>query len=228
MRNEIFFPQHRGFFSLRRFFPISFFFFFSKWIVSMFIGVVNHGANLPSSRIRIALREEKCEIEGKFPPPISKPLVSFLKVGSRSNRVESGRFSRRSSTEERRRTAEKRRSFIFKSETAQRRLESFPDLKKERSETRGRENPFNTQPAYPGQLLKGNNLDACSRPILADQSTCDASLFHRSFGRDIWAVNKNVAKVEQTIEFSSSSKNTLTRLEKNYSRLYRGLYFWVI
>lgn len=147
----------------------------------MFIGVVNHGANLPSSRIRIALREEKCEIEGKFPPPISKPLVSFLKVGSRSNRVESGRFSRRSSTEERRRTAEKRRSFIFKSETAQRRLESFPDLKKERSETRGRENPFNTQPAYPGQLLKGNNLDACSRPILADQSTCDAFLFHRSF-----------------------------------------------
>lgn len=80
----------------------------------MFIGVVNHGANLPSSRIRIALREEKCEIEGKFPPPISKPLVSFLKVGSRSNRVESGRFSRRSSTEERRRTAEKRRFFIFK------------------------------------------------------------------------------------------------------------------
>lgn len=113
MRNEIFFSQHRGFFSLRRFFP-TFFFFFRNESFRRSIGVVNHDANLPSSRIRIALREEKCEIEGKFPPPISKPLVSFLKVRSRSNRVESGRFSRRSSTEERRRTAEKRRSFIFK------------------------------------------------------------------------------------------------------------------
>lgn len=68
---------------------------------------VNHGTNLPGSRIRIALREEKCEIEGEKAEAFSFPWPGFVRTVWREDLVAEQH-------EERGRTAEKRRSFIFK------------------------------------------------------------------------------------------------------------------